>query len=101
FVRVMDLHRRYYELFGLEGWFMRLSLWDPEDPKGKEKYVDDPAAWASSEERVREAMRETGLPFEEVKGEAAFYGPKIDVQLKTVGLKEFTISTNQLDFAVP
>ncbi len=101
FVRVMDLHRRYYELFGLEGWFMRLSLWDPEDPKGKEKYVDDPAAWASSEQRVREAMRETGLPFEEVKGEAAFYGPKIDVQLKTVGLKEFTISTNQLDFAVP
>src|SRR5690606_5596806 len=58
FVRVMDLHRRYYELFGLEGWFMRLSLWDPEDPKGKEKYVDDPAAWASSEQRVREAMRE-------------------------------------------
>ncbi len=101
FVRVMDLHRRYYELFELSGWYMRLSLWDPDDPKGKEKYVDEPAAWAATEDLVRQAMQETGLPYQEVKGEAAFYGPKIDVQLKTVGLKEFTISTNQLDFAVP
>jgi threonyl-tRNA synthetase len=101
FIRVMDLHRRYFELFDLSGYFMRLSLWDPEDPKGKEKYVDAPEKWAATEELVRVAMREAGLPFEEVKGEAAFYGPKIDVQFKTVGLQEFTVSTNQLDFAVP
>jgi len=101
FVRVMDLHRRYYDLFGLSDYFMRLSLWDPDDPKGREKYVDDPEAWERSQQLVREAMDEAGLPYEEVKGEAAFYGPKIDVQFKTVGLKEFTVSTNQLDFAVP
>jgi threonyl-tRNA synthetase len=80
---------------------MRLSLWDPEDPKGKEKYVHDPEAWAHSEAEVRAAMKEAGLPFTEVKGEAAFYGPKVDIQFQTVGMKEFTVSTNQLDFAVP
>jgi threonyl-tRNA synthetase len=101
FIKVMDLHRRYFELFDLKGYFMRLSLWDPEDPKGKEKYVDAPEKWAKTEELVRVAMKEAGLPFEEVTGEAAFYGPKIDVQFKTVGLQEFTVSTNQLDFAVP
>ncbi|MCB9882988.1 MAG: threonine--tRNA ligase [Planctomycetes bacterium] len=100
FIRVMELHRRYYDLFGLSNYYMRLSLWDPEDPKGKEKYVDDPPAWDYSQRRIREAMVEVGLPFEEVKGEAAFYGPKIDIQFQTVGLKEFTVSTNQLDFAV-
>lgn len=100
FMRVMDLHRRYYDLFGFKDYFMRLSLWDPEDPKGREKYVNDPAAWEYSQERIREAMKEVGLPCEEVKGEAAFYGPKIDIQFKTVGQKEFTVSTNQLDFAV-
>jgi threonyl-tRNA synthetase len=100
FIRVMDLHKRYYDLFGFKDYYMRLSLWDPEDPKGKEKYVNDPAAWEYSQLRVREAMKEVGLPFEEVKGEAAFYGPKIDIQFKTVGMKEFTVSTNQLDFAV-
>ncbi|MBX3465889.1 MAG: threonine--tRNA ligase [Planctomycetes bacterium] len=100
FIRVMDLHRRYYDLFEFKDYYMRLSLWDPEDPKGKEKYVNDPTAWEYSQERLREAMKEVGLPYEEVKGEAAFYGPKIDIQFKTVGMKEFTVSTNQLDFAV-
>ena len=101
FLKVMDLHRRYYALFGFEDYFMRLSLWDPEDPKGKEKYVDDPAAWAFSQGEVRAAMQEAGIPFVEVEGEAAFYGPKVDIQFRTVGQKEFTVSTNQLDFAVP
>jgi threonyl-tRNA synthetase len=100
FARVMDLHRRYYDLFGFKDYFMRLSCWDPDDPKGREKYVNDPKAWAYSQDRIREAMKEIGLPYEEVKGEAAFYGPKIDIQFKTVGQKEFTVSTNQLDFAV-
>lgn len=101
FIRVLELHKRYYELLGLEDYFFRLSLWDPDDPKGKEKYVDDPEAWAFTESEVRAAMREIDLPFVEVKGEAAFYGPKIDIQFLTVGLKEFTVSTTQLDFAVP
>jgi threonyl-tRNA synthetase len=100
FIRVMDLHRRYYDLFEFKDYFMRLSLWDQDDLKGREKYVNDPPAWEYSEERLREAMKEVGLPYEEVKGEAAFYGPKIDIQFKTVGMKEFTVSTNQLDFAV-
>ncbi len=101
FLAVMDLHRRVYEILGLSDYYMRLSLWDPEDPKGKEKYVDNPEAWAHSEEMVREAMIESGLPFTEVKGEAAFYGPKIDVQFRTVTGREETASTNQVDFAVP
>lgn len=101
FVRVLDLHKRYYELLGLDDYFFRLSLWDPEDPKGKEKYVDDPEAWEHSTNEVRAAMKESDLPYREVVGEAAFYGPKVDIQFMTVGLKEFTVSTTQLDFAVP
>ncbi len=101
FVRVLELHKRYYELLGLDDYFFRLSLWDPEDPKGKEKYVDDPEAWEYSTNEVRAAMKEIDLPYKEVVGEAAFYGPKIDIQFRTVGLKEFTVSTTQLDFAVP
>ncbi len=101
FVRVLDLHKRYYELLGLDNYFFRLSMWDPEDPKGKEKYVDNPEAWEYTTNEVRAAMKESNLPYREVIGEAAFYGPKIDVQFMTVGLKEFTVSTTQLDFAVP
>jgi threonyl-tRNA synthetase len=101
FLAVMKLHEEYFELLGIEDYYMRLSLSDPADPKGKEKYVDDPHAWEKSEEEVRAAMQESGLPFTEVVGEAAFYGPKIDIQLKTVTGREETFSTNQLDFAVP
>ncbi len=101
FVRVLDLHKRYYDLLGLDDYFFRLSMWDPEDPKGKEKYVNDPAGWEYSTDEVRAAMQQSGLPYREVVGEAAFYGPKIDIQFRTVGLKEFTVSTTQLDFAVP
>jgi threonyl-tRNA synthetase len=101
FLAVMEMHRRAYEILGLTDYYMRLSLWDPEDPKGKEKYVDDPAAWQASEQLVREAMIESGLTFTEAKGEAAFYGPKIDVQFRTVTGREETASTNQLDFCIP
>ena len=100
FNRVMKLHADYYDLFGLKDYYFRLSAWDPEDPKGRDKYIDDPAGWETSQQIIRDAMRQAGLDFEEVAGEAAFYGPKIDVQFRTVGLKEFTVSTNQLDFAV-
>ncbi|MBD90179.1 MAG: threonine--tRNA ligase [Deltaproteobacteria bacterium] len=101
FLAVMDMHREVYEILGLDSYYMRFSTWDPEDPKGKEKYVNDPESWERSQNMVREAMVDSGLPFVEVKGEAAFYGPKIDVQFRTVTGREETASTNQLDFAVP
>lgn len=101
FVRVLNLHKRYYDLFGLKDYHMRLSRWDPNDPKAGSKYINDPAAWEFSELRVREALKEAGVPFVEQLGEAAFYGPKVDIQFKTVGLREFTVSTCQLDFGVP
>lgn len=101
FVAVMELHRKVYAILGLTDYYMRFSTWDPDDPKGKDKYVDNPEAWARSQDLVRRAMDRTGLPYTEVKGEAAFYGPKIDVQFRTVTGREETASTNQLDFAVP
>jgi len=101
FKAVMDLHQRYYALFGLTNYFMRLSLWDPSDPKRANKYVDDPENWAVSEKLVTEALEEMGAHYKISPGEAAFYGPKVDFQFVTVAGREFTLSTNQLDFAVP
>lgn len=101
FLAVMHMHAELYETLGITDYRMRLSRWDPDDPKGKQKYVDNPEAWEKTEKLVREAMVESGLPFIEVKGEAAFYGPKIDFQFKTVTGREETASTNQLDFAIP
>ena len=101
FKSVMRLHKEYYDLFGFSNYYLRLSLWDPEDKKRAAKYVDDPAGWADSEARVREALEELGLYYKVSPGEAAFYGPKVDFQFKTVLDKEFTVSTNQVDFAVP
>ncbi len=101
FLSVMDMHRQVYETLGISKFYMRFSTWDSEDPKGKQKYVDNPRAWEWSQKKVREAMEESGLPFVERKGEAAFYGPKIDFQFRTVTGREETASTNQLDFAVP
>jgi threonyl-tRNA synthetase len=100
FVAVMDMHREVYKILGIADYYMRLSLSDPEDPKGKEKYIDDPVGWKTTEDLVRQAMRETGLPYTEVKGEAAFYGPKIDVQFRTVTGREETASTSQVDFGI-
>jgi threonyl-tRNA synthetase len=101
FLSVMKMHRDVYEILDITSFSMRFSTWDPEDPKGKEKYVNDPKAWEWTQKVVYEAMVESGLPFQEGKGEAAFYGPKIDFQFKTVTGREETASTNQLDFAVP
>jgi threonyl-tRNA synthetase len=101
FLAVLEMHRKVYEVLGLESYKLRLSAWDPDDPKGKDKYVNDPEAWESSQQLIREAMADGSFAYEEVKGEAAFYGPKIDVQFKTVTGREETASTNQLDFAVP
>ncbi len=101
FIAVMQMHARYFELLSITDYYMRLSLWDPDDPRGKQKYVNQPEAWERTESLVRKAMEKSGLPFTEVRGEAAFYGPKIDVQFRTVTGREETFSTNQLDFAVP
>jgi threonyl-tRNA synthetase len=101
FLNVMNMHREVYEVLGLASYHLRFSTWDPNDPKGREKYVDNPQAWEWTQKIVYEAMVDSGLPFTEGKGEAAFYGPKIDIQFKTVTGREETASTNQLDFAVP
>jgi threonyl-tRNA synthetase len=101
FLEVMNMHRDVYQILGISNYHMRFSTWDPEDPKGKEKYVNNPQEWEWTQKLVYEAMVDSGLPFIEGKGEAAFYGPKIDVQFKTVTGREETASTNQLDFAVP
>ena len=96
FIRVMQLHTRYYELFGLRNFWMRLSL----SETGTGKYVDQPENWARAEELVIEAMNEVGVPYESVRGEAAFYGPKIDFQVSNVVGREETASTNQLDLVM-
>lgn len=101
FLAVMEMHRELYSILGMNDYYLRFSTWDPDDPKGKQKYVDNPEAWERTQRFVHEAMVDSGLPFEEGKGEAAFYGPKIDVQFRTVTGREETASTNQLDFAVP
>ena len=101
FIAVLDLHKRYYDLFGFSDYFLRLSLWDPDDPKRGAKYVDDPENWAKTEAIVTEALEEYGADYKIGQGEAAFYGPKVDYQFRTVLNKEYTLSTNQLDFAVP
>ncbi|MFO0631621.1 MAG: threonine--tRNA ligase [Nannocystaceae bacterium] len=100
FLAVMELHRQCYEILGLSDYYMRFSTWDPADPKGKEKYIDDPEGWERAQNIVRDAMERSGVRFVEGKGEAAFYGPKIDVQFRTVTGREETASTNQLDFGV-
>jgi threonyl-tRNA synthetase len=101
FIAVIRMHQRVYEILGLSDYYMRFSTWDPDSEKGKAKYVDDPEAWEKTQEMVRFAMEQTGVPYVEGKGEAAFYGPKVDVQFRTVTGREETASTNQLDFAQP
>ncbi len=98
---VMELHREYYDLFGFGDYYMRLSLWDPDDPKRGAKYIDQPEDWEFSQKIVQQALEEMDLDYTIEPGEAAFYGPKIDVQFRTVTGREFTVSTNQLDFAQP
>ena len=102
FLSVMDLHKELYQILGINDYYMRLSTWDPDDSKRRDKFVDDPPAWRKSQALIRTAMEQAGMPFIEVRGEAAFYGPKIDVQVKTVTGREETVSTRtEIDFAVP
>ena len=101
FKAVMRLYQRAYEVLGLDGYVVRLSRWDPEDPKGREKYVDNPDAWTRSEAILAEVLREMGVNYVDGLGEAAFYGPKIDIQFTTVTGREESLSTVQLDFSQP
>lgn len=97
FKAVNDMYLKYFKIFGIEKYVMRLSLHDPE--KLGQKYVNEPELWIETEELVRNVLIETGVPFVEVKGEGAFYGPKIDVQIWSAIGREFTLATNQVDFA--
>jgi threonyl-tRNA synthetase len=99
FLAVCKMYLQYFEIFGIEKYQMRLSLHDPADLGGK--YVDEPKLWLETEQAVREALIEGGINFVEIPGEAAFYGPKIDVQVWSAIGREFTLATNQVDFAIP
>ncbi len=99
FLGVVDLYLKYFKLFGVDKYVMRLGLHDKEG-LGK-KYVDNERLWVATEDMVRRAMQNGGIPFIEAEGEAAFYGPKIDVQIWSAIGREFSLATNQVDFAVP
>lgn len=99
FIAVLQMYLKYFEIFGIEKYVMRLSL---HDPKGLgKKYVNAPALWKKTEDMVRKAMQASKIAFTEVPDEAAFYGPKIDVEVWSVIGREFTLATNQVDFDVP
>jgi len=99
FMGVVALYHKYFDIFGIEKYVMRMSL-HGKAGLGK-KYVDNERLWIKTEEMVRRAMTNGGVPFVEVEDEAAFYGPKIDVQIWSAIGKEFSLATNQVDFAVP
>ncbi len=99
FMGVIDLYKKYFDLFGIGKYVMRLSL-HSKAGLGK-KYVDNQRLWLKTEDMVRRAMQNGNVPFVEVEDEAAFYGPKIDVQIWSAVGREFTLATNQVDFAVP
>ncbi len=99
FINVCKMYLEYFELFDIKKYTMRLSLHD-KDYLG-DKYVDEPELWIETEQWVREALDEGEFNYVEVPGEAAFYGPKIDVQVWSAIGKEFTLATNQVDFVVP
>ena len=99
FMDVISMYLEYFKIFGIEKYEMRLSLHDVKD-LGK-KYIDEPALWVETEDIVRKALIDGGVNFIEIPGEAAFYGPKVDVQVWSAIGKEFTLATNQVDFAIP
>ena len=98
FINVVKLILEVYEDFGIKDYYFRLSY---RDPNNKEKYVDNDEMWEMAQSKLREAMESMGLDFVEAEGEAAFYGPKLDVQVRTALGKDETLSTAQLDFYLP
>lgn len=99
FKAVNDMYLKYFRIFGIDKYVMRFSTHSPE--KLGKKYVDEPALWKKTEDMVRRVLIESGVPYVEVEDEAAFYGPKIDVQIWSAIGREFTLATNQVDFAQP
>jgi threonyl-tRNA synthetase len=99
FNAVNQMYLKYFQIFGIEKYLMRFSTHDPE--KLGQKYVNQPELWKKTEDMVRNVLVRSGINFVEVPNEAAFYGPKIDVQVWSAIGREFTIATNQVDFAVP
>src|ERR1700748_137310 len=91
------MYLKYFKIFGIDKYVMRFSVHEP--AKLGKKYIDEPELWKETEDLVRDVLVRTNTPFVEVPGEGAFYGPKIDVQIwSTIG-REFTLATNQVDFA--
>jgi threonyl-tRNA synthetase len=99
FMDVIAMYNEYFEIFGIEKYIMQLSTHDKAGLGVK--YVDNEPLWEKTEAMVRVAMQNGGIPYIEVPGEAAFYGPKIDVQVWSAIGREFTLATNQVDFAQP
>ncbi|RIK37584.1 MAG: threonine--tRNA ligase [Chloroflexi bacterium] len=99
FLDVVGLYLKTFEIFGIDRYVMRLSLHHPKE-LGK-KYINNPRLWLKTEDMVRRTMQHGNVPFVEVPNEAAFYGPKIDVQIWSAIGREFTLATNQVDFAQP
>jgi threonyl-tRNA synthetase len=99
FRAVNEMYLKYFRIFGFEKYQMRFSTHDP--AKLGQKFVDEPELWKKTEDMVRNVLIKSGINYVEVPNEAAFYGPKIDVQVWSAIGKEFTIATNQVDFAVP
>ena len=99
FNAVNEMYLKYFKLFGIEKYLMRFSTHDP--AKLGQKFVDEPELWQQTEEMTRNVLKNSGINFVEVPNEAAFYGPKIDVQAWSAIGREFSIATNQVDFAQP
>src|SRR5437763_2086924 len=99
FNAVNEMYLNYFKLFGLDKYLMRFSTHDP--AKVGQKFVDEPELWKQTEEMTRRVLKDSGINYVEVPNEAAFYGPKIDVQAWSVIGREFSIATNQVDFAQP
>jgi threonyl-tRNA synthetase len=99
---VNEMYLKYFKIFGIEKYVMRFSTHDPSRLMGDNaKFVNEPELWKQTEDMVRDTLKNSGINYDEVPNEAAFYGPKIDVQVWSVIGREFTLATNQVDFAVP
>jgi len=102
FNAVNEMYLKYFKIFGIEKYIMRFSTHDPSRLTGDNaKFVNEPELWKKTEDLVRQVLIDSKIPYVEVPNEAAFYGPKIDVQVWSVIGREFTLATNQVDFAVP
>jgi threonyl-tRNA synthetase len=99
FNAVNEMYLKYFKIFGFEKYVMRFSTHDP--TKLGQKFVNEPELWIKTENMVRDVLQKSGINYKEIPNEAAFYGPKIDVQVWSVIGREFTLATNQVDFAVP